>query len=589
MLEDQAGFVDRDREFEFPLEGQMIGPVQIHDDQSLTYSLPLPAVPQGTLVDVDNNDQDDAGVQIFAVAYWSNTWGDTFLETRDGTGWSSAYASTITDPNNDYEITGGILIVWSPDDQQGFPTGFGEDGLLFTEDDPSAPIPAGYNIVDLNRDPFRFYKEAQPNITLIEGAGAVSDLSDLSYTQAFDALFDKASREYPFTEDKGVDWQSLYDQYAPLIADASSAEDFYRTLRDFSYQIPDGHVNLSFNADVYYEERGGSFGLVLKELSDGRVIVTQVLPDTPGADAGIQVGAEIIAWDGAPVSQKIEQVVPYFGPYSTEHTRRIGQVNSLTRVPPNTNIDIEFQNPGETQSQQISLEASVEYDSLFATIPSFNQDELALPIEAVVLDESNIGYLQIYTFSDDYNLMARLWERYVQSLIDEEIEGLIIDLRANGGGSLGIALDFVGYFFDEEIILYEGSYYNDQSGVFEKTGYPAKIVPGPLHYSGPIAVLVSPNCVSACEGFSYAMQQNERSIIVGHYPTAGAFGEVGRGQYNLPDDLSMQFPTGRPETPDSELLIEGTGVLLDVEVPITEESALGELDALLEAAIQAIQ
>jgi hypothetical protein len=36
--------------------------------------LNLPAVPQGTLVDVDNDGEKDTGVQVFAIAYWSNTW-----------------------------------------------------------------------------------------------------------------------------------------------------------------------------------------------------------------------------------------------------------------------------------------------------------------------------------------------------------------------------------------------------------------------------------------------------------------------------------------------------------------------------------
>jgi hypothetical protein len=69
-------------------------------------------------------------VQGFAIAYWSNTWGGLFLEERDGHGWSNAHASTVTDPERDDEIIGGLLVVWSLDDQQSFPTGFGEDGAF---------------------------------------------------------------------------------------------------------------------------------------------------------------------------------------------------------------------------------------------------------------------------------------------------------------------------------------------------------------------------------------------------------------------------------------------------------------------------
>ena len=77
--------------------------------------------------------------------------------------------------------------------------------------------------------------------------------------------------------------------------------------------------------------------------------------------------------------------------------------------------------------------------------------------------------------------------------------------------------------------------------------------------------------------------------MVGNYPTAGAFGEVGLGQYKLPDDFSMQFPTGRSVTPDGEVVIEGKGVIPDITVPVTLESVLGQADTLLEAAIQALQ
>jgi len=169
LLEDEAGFVARDREFEFPLSGQILGPVDQIDDSTLSYTLPLPSVPTGTMLDVDNDNEEDRGVMIFAVAYWSNTWGDPFLEARDGTGWSNAYTSAVTDPNREDEIAGGILVIWAPDDEQEFPSGFGEDEMLFTEDDPVTSVPPGYSIVDLDQEPFLVYKEAEVEIYRRQG------------------------------------------------------------------------------------------------------------------------------------------------------------------------------------------------------------------------------------------------------------------------------------------------------------------------------------------------------------------------------------------------------------------------------------
>ncbi len=590
MLEDQGGFIQRDLEFEFPLEGQVIGPVELIGEDKLTYQLALPAVPQGTLSDVDNDGEEDVGVLVFNVAYWSNTWGGPFLETRDGTGWSTAYASTTTDPDRDYEINGGKLIVWAQDDAQGFPTGFGEDNLLFTADDPTASIPAGYNIVDLDREPFKIYKEAQPSLTLIEGEIAVNDFSEMRYSEAFDALFEKVSIEYPFTPDKNIVWDNLYNEHAPNIAAAVNDEDFYWALKNFTLAIPDAHIGISFNdliGQLFFENHGGSFGMILVELSDGRVLVQDVFPNTPAERAGVEVGAEITRWGGSALGEAISQVESFFGPYSTEDHKRLEQLVFLTRVPPDTEIEFTFKNPKEG-SQTVTIKADVEYDSLFEWIPSFRVDELSPPIVGEILEPSGLGYIRINTFSDDYNLTAQLWDHFINSLIEVEVPGLIIDMRVNGGGSSGLANAFAGYFYDEEVTISRRSYFNDLLGEFEYKDPPGRIKPGPVLFDGPVAVLVSPYCISACEGFTYTLTHRENTTVIGHFPTSGAFGEVGRGQYKLPADLSLQFPTGRAETPQGELLIEGTGVVLDIVVPVTEQSALGQVDSVLEAAIEAI-
>lgn len=590
LLEDQAGFINRNKEFTFSLAGQTIGPVEVHEDLTLSYFLTLPAIPQGTLLDVDNDGETDTGVQIFAIAYWSNTWGDPFLEERDGKGWSNAYVSTITDPDQDDEIIGGVIIAWAPDDHQSFPIGFGADGKLFTEDDPTEPIPAGYNLVNLDDEPFFIYKDSRPVLDLNEGVIAVNDYSDMDYSDAFDTLFKKVSQEYPFTKEKFIDWQALYEEFSPRVARARNESDFYQALRDFTWEIPDGHVGLSFDPQAFYELHGGGFGIVLTELSDGKVIASQLVPDLPAEEAGIQVGAELLSWGGKPIADALGEVRPYFGPYSTEHHKRLEQVAFLPHVPPDSRIQVEFRNPGQDNLEEKTLASEPEYASLFMALPYLTEEELSFPVSGEVIPETDIAYIRISTFSDDYHFMAYLWDRLINEIISAEnqISGLILDMRENSGGSSGLAFDFSGYFFDEEFPLFQSLYFNDLTGEFEMRDHPARITPAPAYYDGPIAVLVSPYCISACEAYAYALQQDGRSIIVGHHPTAGAFGEVGRGQYRLPDDLNMQFPTGRSETLDGELLLEGVGVIPDIFVPVTLESALGQTDAVLEAAIQAI-
>jgi len=281
-------------------------------------------------------------------------------------------------------------------------------------------------------------------------------------------------------------------------------------------------------------------------------------------------------------------VESYFGPYSTEHSQRLGQVLFLTHGVPDTQVQVTFVNPGGF-AQEASMQAVLEIESLFAGVPELSSDELLAPVEGEVLDDSGLGYIRVNTFSDDYGLIARLWDRFINDLNDNEIPGLIIDLRANSGGSGQLAANLAGYFFDEGFDLYQILYYSEINKTFEVSGLPGRIEPGPTQYEAPIAVLVSPDCISACEGFAYALSQGDRATIVGHYPTAGAYGEVGRGQFKLPGDLTMQFPTGRHETMDGNLVIEGVGVIPDITVPVTEASALGQEDALLNAAIEALQ
>ena len=112
-------------------------------------------------------------VMVFAIAYWTNTWGDPYLERRDqgGGGWSSAYASTKVSSNRDsyLEVYGGKYLVYAPDDKQQFPSGFGADKKLFTDDDPIMNIPAGWSVIDLDKTPFAIDRSEKPTIDLFEG------------------------------------------------------------------------------------------------------------------------------------------------------------------------------------------------------------------------------------------------------------------------------------------------------------------------------------------------------------------------------------------------------------------------------------
>ena len=59
-----------------------------------------------------------------------------------------------------------------------------------------------------------------------------------------------------------------------------------------------------------------------------------------------------------------------------------------------------------------------------------------------------------------------------------------------------------------------------------------------------MAVLVGQACASACEIEAYGFSQVPGMMVFGETPSAGVEAEVGRGQFSLPEGLSLQAPTG---------------------------------------------
>jgi hypothetical protein len=100
---------------------------------------------------------------------------------------------------------------------------------------------------------------------------------------------------------------------------------------------------------------------------------------------------------------------------------------------------------------------------------------------------------------------------------------------------------------------------------------------------GDIAVIVGPNCASACEFFSHNLTQENRAQIVGAYPTSGLGGSI--GVFLMPDFELIQFTVGRAVDMDGEIHIEGKGVAPTVRVPTTAETLFYEGDILLDTAV----
>lgn len=589
-LVNQALYVDRDYLSETPTTWQTIG--EITSDlyiSPFTYEIHLPIVPRGPLRDISRSGRE--GVAVFSVTTYSNFRGspywDTELEYAIG---FNSYTST-REFELRYDIVGGKLLIWAPDDEQLFSSGYGEDRKLFTEDDPLMRIPAGWSVVDLDTQPFTLNRPQSATVNLYEAEQTLKpyDFSEMSYLESFDSLFDVLRREYAFTEYKGIDWDALYLQLRPAFEVASESNDaraYQFALQDLVNAIPDGHVyaDVPLVRSASFEATAGGIGIAIRELDDGKLIIHYVLDGSPAHQAGIKVGAELIAINDAHPLERANEIAQWVGSYSSEHIRRLHQLRLITRFRVNEPTLVTFRNPDTHRVETAPMTAISEQQSLAVGNEPFRVPQSNQPIIFQILP-SGYAYVRITSFRDYTEWMFRTMEWIIDQLNTQSVKGLILDMRWNGGG-YNLDRWFAGYFFSEVTpIGNRMQYYTDLDDFFTDPYQLEEITPPDdgRYYGGPIALLTGPACSSACEFFSYNMTINERATVIGYYPSGGLGGSI-KPVY-LPDNIYFQFTVTRALDVDGNMRLEGIGVIPDIKVPINQETLFADYDVELRYAI----
>jgi len=136
---------------------------------------------------------------------------------------------------------------------------------------------------------------------------------------------------------------------------------------------------------------------------------------------------------------------------------------------------------------------------------------------AVLEDQNKLGYIRLPKFYLDFDGEGRDCAEDVKTelkrLQEEGVEGVVLDLRNNGGGSLKGAIDIAGLFMDVgpvvQVVTRQGG-----TRVFRDED-PSTI------YDGPLVVLVNPFSASASEILAGALQDYDRGIILGSKHTFG--------------------------------------------------------------------
>jgi carboxyl-terminal processing protease len=203
------------------------------------------------------------------------------------------------------------------------------------------------------------------------------------------------------------------------------------------------------------------------------------------------------------------------------------------------------------------------------------RDEVELATVGEMVLEDDIGYVRIALFSER---TSQELKETLQELREENLSGLILDLRNNPGGVFpSAAIEVASQFLGEGIIVYQQfSDGREQVHRAQRGGLATDI---------PLAVLVNQGTASNSEVVAGAIQDHDRGILIGEQ-TFGK-GSVQR-VHELSDGSGLHVTMALLFTPDRQPIHE-EGLTPDIVVPFTEEDFLQGMDPQLERAVEYLE
>jgi carboxyl-terminal processing protease len=253
-----------------------------------------------------------------------------------------------------------------------------------------------------------------------------------------------------------------------------------------NYFSPQGKEQ--FQAELSTE--GYFFGIVFGENANGQVVVKQLSPGGPAWKSGeINKGDELLSllWEG-------KEVQDMTGASLEEAIEVIDQSN-------HDRLLFRFKKADGTIS-----------NVLLRKEKSDNEENIVKSF--VLKGEKKVGYILLPGFYTEWenekgSRCANDVAKEILKLKKENIEGLILDVRYNGGGSIGEAMDMIGIFIDEGPLTAE----KGQDGKLITLKDPNR---GTI-YDGPMTLMVNGQSASASEMLAASLQDYNRAVIVGSH------------------------------------------------------------------------
>lgn len=289
------------------------------------------------------------------------------------------------------------------------------------------------------------------------------------------------------------------------------------------------------------ENTEGHFGGIGIELGlqDGYFTVISPIDDTPAAQAGMEAGDRITKLDGEWVKGML-----------------LSDLIDSLRGKPGTTVSLGIERQGQETPITFDLTRA---DIEFASVRSR-------------LLEPGIAYIRISAFQDRtgddvYDALANLAEQ-----TNTPLEGLVVDLRNNPGGTLQSSVEVADHFLDQGLIVYT-------EGRLKSSYARYRATKGDLLDGAPIVVLINNGSASASEIVAGALQDHGRAQLMG--TTSYGKGSV-QSVLPLDHDQALKITTAYYFTPSGRS-IHKTGIDPDVKFEGEDELLFAEAVALLKA------
>ncbi len=301
-----------------------------------------------------------------------------------------------------------------------------------------------------------------------------------------------------------------------------------------SFLDPDDYRNLRETTEGQF----GGIGIIVT-MREGVLTVVSPIEDTPGSRAGLRAGDRIVEIDG-----------------ESTQGMKLSQAVKMMKGEPGTEVRLQIVRRDDEETLDLTIvRAIVEVSSVK---------------DSRMLDEK-IGYLRITQF--DETTANRLRDT-LRELEEQDVQGLILDLRNNPGGLLSAAVDVASQFLRSgDLVVYTEGRHPSQDREY-RAGRVAR------RSKVPLAILVNQGSASASEIVAGALRDNGRAVLVGE-KTFGK-GSV-QGLIALPDESALRLTTAVYYTPGRQVIHE-KGIEPDVVVELSRQQLREMAEAYREAA-----